>query len=168
MQTTIANKIKEVPWFVLVVKGGTEKKVATKLQQINIDVFCPFQKETRQWSDRKKVVEVPLFPRYVFIRIADKDRNIAFSVPGVLKYLFWAGKPAIPRAEEIEVVKAWLADSKITSLHFSHLKPGKVIHIESGLFKNKQAIIQQVRKNEVKLVLHGLGLVVFAKIKDVA
>lgn len=155
-------------WFVLIVKTGQEKKVAEGLTNLGIEVFCPFKKEIRQWSDRKKVVEVPLFMDYLFVRLQETQRSQVFLIPGIIKYLFWLGKPATVRAIEIKTIKEWLADDTIVSLELNSLKPGKVITIEKGLLKNKTATIRQVRKNELQLVLHDLGFVILARTKSVA
>lgn len=156
------------PWYVIIVKNRYEKKVAEKLTSLGIEVFCPLKKEVRQWSDRKKKVEIPLFMNYVFVRLPERERNLVFSVPGIIKYLYYLGKPAMARSVEIETIKNWLADDAVVSIDLNRLTPGKVVTIENGILKNKSATIQQVRKNELKLILQDLGIVVLAKIKDVA
>ncbi len=156
------------PWFVLIVKNRYEKKVAEQLRLLGIEVFCPLKKEIRQWSDRKKTVEVPLFMNYVFVRLPESQRDQVFTVPGIIKYLYWLGKPAMAHAFEIETIRNWLADDNIVSMDLNTFKPGKVITIEKGPLKDKIGTIQQVRKNELRLVLHDLGVVVLAKIRDVA
>ena len=62
--------------------------------------------QIKQWSDRKKKVEIPLINSYVFVNIEDKNRNIVFEVSGVVRYLFWLGKPAVIQEQEIEALKA--------------------------------------------------------------
>ncbi|CAN0601278.1 unnamed protein product, partial [Ectocarpus sp. 12 AP-2014] len=60
-------------WYVLYVKPKNEKKVAERLLSHQIEVYCPMIKEVKQWSDRKKTIEVPLFKSYVFVQIAESD-----------------------------------------------------------------------------------------------
>ena len=57
----------ELPWYVLYTKPRNEKKVAQRLSEAGYTVYCPLQKVRRQWSDRTKVVEEPLFTSYLFI-----------------------------------------------------------------------------------------------------
>ena len=90
-------------WYVVYTKPKWEKKVAEQLTQRGIECYCPIVTEVRQWSDRKKKVEVPLFNSYVFVRLAEVDRNLVFQSSGVVRYLFWLAKPAIVRDEEISV-----------------------------------------------------------------
>ena len=92
-------------WYVLYVQSRKEKKVAEMLQEMKVQVYCPHIKEIRQWSDRKKTIESPLFKSYVFVRLQDRERQLVFGVPGVVRYLFWLGKPAVVRDEEIQAIK---------------------------------------------------------------
>lgn len=154
-------------WYVLYVKSRHEKQVSERLQRLDVEVFCPLVKETKQWSDRKKTVETPLFKSYVFVRLAPKDRQIVFEVPGVVRYLFWLGKPAIARDEEIDVIKMWLQDDRIGEIEITQMVPGQEIVIEKGLFKDKRAVVKEVGKKRLRLVLKDLGIMVNAKISEV-
>lgn len=154
-------------WYVLYVQSRKEKKVAEMLQEMQIEVYCPIVKEIRQWSDRKKTVENPLFKSYVFVRLQDRERKVVFGVPGVVRYLFWLGKPAIVRDEEIKTIKEWLENDNVEEITLSKLIPGDELHIKNGILKDQRAVIREVGKKRIRLVIQGLGIVVNAKIKDV-
>ena len=142
-------------WYVLCVKKGKELKVAEDLRASNIEVYCPMRREVRQWSDRKKKVQTPLFPTYIFVRLEAKDRNMVFSVPFILKYLFWLGKPAIVYDYEIKAITLWHAGEYANRID---MKSGDKIVIQQGPFKGHEAVIEEAGKKRVKLVLHKLGL----------
>lgn len=154
-------------WYVLYVQSKKEKKVAESLQQMQMEVYCPLIKEVRQWSDRKKTIESPLFKSYVFVRLTDKERSNVFGVHGVVRYLFWLGQPAIVREEEISIIKKWLEDDAIEEITLDKLLPGDEILIKHGPLKDKKAIIQEVGKKRMRLAIPGLSIIVNAKIKDV-
>ncbi|QWX83317.1 UpxY family transcription antiterminator [Cellulophaga sp. HaHaR_3_176] len=154
-------------WYVVYVQSKKEKKVAEILQQMQIEAYCPLIKEVRQWSDRKKTIESPLFKSYVFVRLTDKERSNVFSVPGVVRYLFWLGQPAIVRDEEITIIKKWLEDDSIEEITLNKLLPGDEILIKNGLLKDKKAIIQEIGKKRLRLAIPGLSIIINAKIKDV-
>ncbi len=154
-------------WYVLYVQYRKEKKVAEMLQKIHLEVYCPILKEVKQWSDRKKTTENPLFKSYVFVRLNEKERDLVFSVPGVVRYLFWLGKPAIVRNEEINTIKKWLQNDNVEAITLSKLIPGDEMYIKNGILKDHKAIIQEVGKKRLRLAIPGLGLVLNAKIKDV-
>lgn len=153
-------------WYVIYVKPKNEKKVAERLAADEIDVYCPMVKEVKQWSDRKKTIKTPLFKSYVFVNISEKDRQLVFKVPGVIRYLFWLGKPAIVRNLEMEALMQWLSNDKVEEYILSKLVPGDRVSIKNGLMKNQDAIIQEVGKTRVRLILEGLGMVLNMKIKD--
>ena len=92
-------------WYVVCTKPNSEIKVANALKAIGINAYCPVLKYIKQYSDRKKKVEKPVLTSYVLVNISEKDRVKVFSIPGVLRYLFWLGKPAQVRNEEIEILQ---------------------------------------------------------------
>ncbi|MBF4517643.1 UpxY family transcription antiterminator [Flavobacterium sp. ANB] len=152
-------------WYVIYTKPKWEKKVAEKLNQIGIECYCPVTIQIKQWSDRKKKVEVPLFNSYVFVQLLEKDRNSVFQIAGVVRYLYWLGKPAIVRDEEIESIKNNLASPNISEVSVSSIQVGDRIKLESGAFSNQEAIVKEVSKTHYILVLEALGCVLKIKYK---
>lgn len=152
-------------WYVVYTKPKWEKKVADKLNQIGIECYCPLIIQMKQWSDRKKKVEVPLFNSYVFVQLADIDRNSVFQVAGVVRYLFWLGKPAIVRDEEINSIKISLKAPNISDISVTSIQVGDHIKIETGAFTNQDAIVQEVSNTHYILVLESLGCVLKIKYK---
>ena len=71
-------------WYVVYTKPKWEKKVAEQLINSGIECYCPLITQVRQWSDRKKKVEVPLFNSYVFVQLPDAERNKVFQSVGVV------------------------------------------------------------------------------------
>lgn len=152
-------------WYVVYTKPKWEKKVAEKLNQIGIECYCPTFTKIQQWSDRKKKVEMPLFNSYVFVQLPDAERNSVFSVSGVIRYLFWLGKPAIVRNDEIESIKTSLKNSNIIDISVTSIQVGDRIKLESGAFCNQDAIVQEVSKTHYILILESLGCVLKVKYK---
>lgn len=151
-------------WYVLYTKPKWEKKVAEQLSKNGIECYCPLVIQVRQWSDRKKKVEVPLFNSYIFVQLAEVDRNLVFDSPGVIRYLFWLGQPAVVRDEEIKVIKKWLSNTVDNDVSVTRYKVGDSVEIESGPFLSQKAIVQQVNSNNYILVLESLGCVLKMKI----
>jgi transcription antitermination factor NusG len=143
-------------WFVLYTKPRNEVKVAERLAAAGITVYCPMVTTVKQWSDRKKKVTVPLFTSYVFVQLAEVQRPAVFEIPGVVRYLFWLGKPAVVREEEIETLKEMLSDT-YKEVRFAALKPGDAIIVEEGVFKGQSATFKEQKGNKTILILNGLG-----------
>ncbi|WP_264553415.1 UpxY family transcription antiterminator [Flavobacterium sp. N2038] len=152
-------------WYVIYTKPKWEKKVAEKLNQVGIECYCPLITQVKQWSDRKKKVEVPLFNSYVFVHLNDTDRNSVFQVSGVIRYLFWLGKPAIVKDEEISVIKNSLSSPNISDVTVATIQVGDKIKLETGVFSNQEAIVQEVSKTHYILILESLGCVLKIKYK---
>ncbi len=146
-----------MPWYALYTQSRQEKKVAARLEQYGIEAYCPLIIQMRQWSDRKKKVEVPLLPSYVFVKLAPQEREKVFQVSGVVRYLYWLGQPAIIREEEIVVLQEWLQNT-VTSFEVRGIQPGDPFEIPSGPFMGKKGIVSKVEKNRLILVLEELGV----------
>ena len=152
-------------WYVVYTKPKWEKKVAEQLVQRGIECYCPLVTQIRLWSDRKKKVEVPLFNSYVFVRLEEKDRNLVFQSSGVVRYLFWLGKPAIVREEEIGTIKNWLSMPDAYEVSVAALQVGDKVVLDSGPFQSQEAVVQEVNKNSYVLFLESLGCVLKMKLK---
>jgi transcriptional antiterminator RfaH len=146
-------------WYVVYTKPKWEKKTASKLIEIGINAYCPLISKVSQWSDRKKTIEVPLFNSYIFVQIDDVKRNAIFEVTGVVRYLFWLGKPAIVRDSEIESIQKWISNPSLFNVVIDKWQKGDKIILESGPFKEQSAIIREVKLNHYILILESLGCI---------
>jgi transcriptional antiterminator RfaH len=144
-------------WFVIYTKSRQEKMVALQLEKMGITVYCPMINQIRQWSDRKKKVEVPLISSYVFVQLKERDREAVFEVPGIVRYVYWLEKPAIVRDEEIAVMKAWLSTQTVEA-KVESLRRGDRMKLSSGLFEGKEGFVEEISKNRVLLLLPDLGM----------
>jgi len=152
-----------MPWYVLYTKPRNEKKVAERLERLGFTVYCPLVTVVKQWSDRKKKVQVPLLSSYIFVQIEDKQRDLVFQVPGIVRYLFWLGQPAIVKDEEIQLMQHWLQNT-VTSFEVVGIQPGARFEIPSGPFVGKHGIVSKVEKNHLILVLEELGVKIILNI----
>jgi transcriptional antiterminator RfaH len=146
-----------MPWFVIYTKSRNEKKVAELLQKNGVETFCPLVKLKKNWSDRKKIVETPLFNSYVFVNLSEKDRNVVFNVPGVIRYVFWLNKPAIVRDYEIESLKAMLSET-MDSFSIENYQIGDTIKISEGVFKGVEGVIEEQTNTKLHLILENVGI----------
>ena len=144
-------------WFVIYTKSRNEKKVAELLQKNGVEVFCPLVKLKKNWSDRTKIVETPLFNSYVFVNLSEKDRNVVFNVPGVIRYLFWLKKPAIVKDSEIESLKAVLNDT-MDSFSIENYQIGDTVKISEGVFKGLDGVIEKQSNNKLHVILENVGI----------
>ena len=82
--------------------------MAERLAHLGVVVYAPTRTEVRQWSDRKKKVQVPMLPSMVLVNIAEKNSNLVFQVPGVVRYLFEQGTRAKVQDNEVLAMQLYL------------------------------------------------------------
>lgn len=153
-------------WYVLYTKSRQEKKVAENLQKLGIEVYCPLVTVLKQWSDRKKKVQVPLINSYVFVKMEEYKRDEVFKVGGIVRYLFWMGKPAVVREIEIEAIKQSLI-GVITSFEILPIKKDAKITIPAGPFQGQEGIVKHINKTNIQLMLVDLGFFVSIKKQEI-
>ena len=95
-------------WLALYTRPRWEKKVHALLEEKGIESYCPLNKVRRQWSDRVKVVEEPLFKSYVFVRVDEGERTAVRLTSGAINFIYWNGKPALIREKEIDTIRKFL------------------------------------------------------------
>ena len=148
-------------WHVIYTKPRGEKKVEERLNNFGIEAFCPVKEQIKQWSDRKKKILVPVLPSMVLVNIDEKERNRVFDIPGVVRYMFWLGKHAIVKNEEVDSLKSLLIQNNIVSQCTETLKVGENIDIPG--FENQKGIIKKISNNQIWVVLKNLGYVIKLK-----
>lgn len=144
-------------WFVLYTKPNREKKMLPLLTNIGIVSYCPMVATVRQWSDRKKKIQVPIIPSVIFIQCLEKDRNKVFQIPGAHHYLFWLGKPAVVKDSEIQTMKDWL-NGEVNGAKVEELKTGDTYIIKSNGFIGQEGIVNEVSNNRIQVILKELGI----------
>ena len=151
-------------WFVLYTKANQEIKVTEQLNKIGVSCYCPTVTIIKQYSDRKKKVLKPLIPSYVFVFIEEGRRNDVFSVFGVVRYMFWLGKPAVVREKEVELMKKYL-DGEFQSVSLTNFTKGQLHKVSEGVFAGKIGRVIEIQKNKIKLQLESLGMIVTLKLE---
>ena len=153
-------------WYVLYTKPRNEKKVTTRLAENGFEVYCPLIRTLRQWSDRKKKVSVPMFPSYVFIRIAEEERQKVVQDPGVLNFVFWLGRPAVVRERELEAVRAIAEKGEEIEVQSGKPEKGETVAISFGPFKGLTGRIDAVDHSRVMVYIEELGCKVMFRWKE--
>ena len=100
-------------WYALYTKPRWEKKIDASLIKKNIESWCPLQKIEKQWTDRKKIIEEPLFKSYIFVHIDLTEKVRVLQTDGILNFVHYLGKPALIRDEEINLIKHYLLEKDV-------------------------------------------------------
>jgi transcriptional antiterminator RfaH len=154
-------------WYVIYTKPRNEKKVALELLKKGIEAYCPVKIEIRQWTDRKKKIEKPLFSSYCFVYIEETQRYDVLEVYGVSRFVYWLGKPAVVKDKEIEEIKRWLNDFSHEKIYTDTFQVNDKVVITSGTLINQEAIVLSQRGNQLVLHLESIGYRMCISMADV-
>jgi transcription antitermination factor NusG len=103
----------------------------------------------KQWHDRKKTVEEPLFTSYVFVHISAAEKVEVSKTPGILNFVHWLGKPAVIRAEEIDTIKDFLTYYSNIRLEKTDVSLNDTIRVQSGPLVNREGKVLEVQEGKV-------------------
>lgn len=156
------NQVKS--WYALYTKPRWEKKIHKLLQQKGIESYCPLNKVRRKWSDRIKVVEEPLFKSYIFVRVEESLKTEVRYVDGVLNYVYWNGKPALVKDDEIISIKKFMSEYEDVKVISFDAKPADEVIINAGIMMGAAGrILRVLGNNMVEVRIDSLGMVLTAK-----
>jgi len=140
-----------LPWYAAYTCPRHEKHVAHQLQERNIGTFLPLYSSVRRWKDRRKRLELPLFPGYVFVQMTDQNRVDILRLPGVVQLVCFQGKPTPVHASEIDALRRGTNGSVVLQPH-PFLQTGRKVRIMNGPLAGAEGICVR-RKQHTRLVI---------------
>lgn len=151
-------------WYVFYTKSRQEKKARELLLKNGYEVFLPMQKVMRQWSDRKKKVEVPLFNSYIFVKDFDHQIPAILKTPGVAWNIRHNGRPAILREEEFDLIHRFISTGlflEASALPPESFKVGDKARIVDGPLAGVTGVLTGEDKNQrFSIILEGIQQVI--------
>jgi transcription antitermination factor NusG len=138
-------------WYVVYTNANHEKRVAQQLGQRSIEHLLPLYKSVRRWKDRRVHLQMPLFPGYVFVRFALRDRLQVLQIPSVAHLVSFNGRPAPLPIEDIQTIQHCLSHGSQVEPH-PYLQTGRRVRVRSGPLQGLEGIILR-RKNRTRFVL---------------
>jgi transcription antitermination factor NusG len=145
----------QAPWYAAYTYANHEKRVAQQLEERRIESFLPTYQSVRRWKDRKKVLELPLFPSYIFVQVNAYSRLDLLRLPGVLGLVTFQGKPAAVESSEIENLRQGLSDRTVVHPH-PYLKTGRRVRVRCGAMAGVEGVL--VRRRDGSRVVLSISL----------
>jgi transcription antitermination factor NusG len=144
-------------WHALYTRSRYELKSSEILKQKGVEVYVPVQRVMRQWSDRRKLITEPVIRSYVFVRISRQQYDSVLDTIGIVRYVFFCGKPAhIPDAQ-IQILKAVLGAEVEVDCMPDLLKPGMPVRVNAGpLCGLEGELVRMAGRNKVVVRLETL------------
>jgi len=148
----------EKNWYVVYTRPRWEKKVALLFENRGMEHYCPLNKVMKQWSDRRKVIMEPLFRGYVFVKLDEQIKWEVKNVDGVLNFVYWLGKPARVKQEEIDLIRKFLSEFESVDVTEAGLKQDDQVRIKQGILMDYKGIVIEVSGNKAKVKIQSLGI----------
>lgn len=147
----LCERFDRAEWYAVYTNARHEKKVSAYLGGRSVECYLPSYRSVRRWQDRQKEVEMPLFPGYVFVKIAYRSRLQVLTAPGVVQFVTFDGKPAPISESEIENLQQAYAQAARFEPH-PYLKVGRRVRVRNGPLAGLEGILIR-RKDCFRLVL---------------
>jgi transcription antitermination factor NusG len=138
-------------WYAVYMNANHEKHVADQLRVREVEFLLPTYSSVRRWKDRRVNLKLPLFPGYVFVRVALRDRLRVLKVPGVVRLVGFGGTPCALPQEDIDAIQGCLDCGYYLEPH-PYLQVGRRARVKSGPLQGLEGIILR-KKNRTRFVL---------------
>lgn len=147
-------------WYVLYTTARAEKHVELKLQAEGVETYLPLHKCPRKWSDRVKMVEMPLFSSYIFVYTTDEKLRTLIRVNGVARIVYYNGKPAVMRPKEIEAIREFVQKAAERECEFGL---SEEVLVACGPLKDISGKIKKIGRKYLILHIEQMGITVCVK-----
>ena len=141
----------EPRWYAAYTCAKHEKRVAEQFSQRSLEHFLPQYESMRRWKDRRVKLQMPLFPGYVFVRLALRDRLRVLETPSVVRLVGFNGHPAALPDKEMEALRACVA-AQLVAEPYDYLTVGRRVRIKSGPLAELEGVLVRW-KNTLRVVL---------------
>lgn len=152
-------------WYAIYTRSRYEKRVAVEFNRRKIEHFLPLVSRLHQWKDRKKIVDMPLFPGYVFVRINLQNRFDVLNINGVVRLVGFSAEPSPIPDEQIDNVRRVITRPDLVQPH-TCLQKGDRVEIVSGPFAGVQGKLYTFKgKKRVLICIDLIGQAVSIEVE---
>lgn len=150
---------KKTSWYILKTKSNHEKKVFNQLVDKGFQAFLPLYETIRLWSDRKKKVEIPLIPTYVFVKCIEPELIKAAQTTGVAWIMRDVRQYAIVHDHEIENLRIFLSHTiEEHPVNLDQYETGEIVKVTHGPFQGMIGTALHLQSEyRVKIEINSLG-----------
>lgn len=150
--------ISDKTWFAVYSKPRFEKRAYSGLTEAGIDTFLPLIKTLKQWSDRRKWVEEPLFRSYLFVHIVKSDYYRVLNTTGVVRYITFEGKAVPVPPQQILAIKHYLNAEDIISEVPTHFEIGNKVEVFRGELTGLTGNLVKIQgRQKVRIEIESIG-----------
>jgi transcription antitermination factor NusG len=147
----LADQQASAHWYAVYANTRHEKVVATQLGERGVETFLPLYRSWHRWKDRRKLVELALFPGYVFVKIALQEKLRVLQVSGVVHIVSFNGQLAELPEPEINALRNGLENDVYAESH-PYLRIGRKVRVVRGPMAGTEGILVR-KKDKCRVVL---------------
>ena len=149
--SSFSEPLYEPRWYALYTCAHHEKRVAAECSRRGVHHFLPLYHSLRRWKDRRVTLELPLFPGYVFVHLALRDRLQVLQIPSAVRLVGFHGQPAALPDEEMELLRAGLRQRLLAEPH-PFLIVGRLVRIIAGPLAGLEGFLKR-KKGSFRVVV---------------
>jgi transcription antitermination factor NusG len=144
-------------WYALYTKPRWEKKISQLLNEKRIENYLPLQKVLKQWSDRKKWIQEPLFRSYIFVHILPDEYLPTLQTAGVVKFVTFERKAVVIPAVQIEAIKTYVQTGEEIAGEIPDVRTGDRVVVVRGSLKGLEGRLVQIsKKKRLRIMIEGI------------
>jgi transcription antitermination factor NusG len=147
----VLPKMGELRWFAAHTCANHEKSVSRQLELRSVDTFLPLYEKVSHWKDRRVKLQLPLFPGYIFVRVAIEEKLQVLEIPSIVRLVGFNGHPTPLPEEEMQRLRHSL-DGRVGVQPHPYLQVGRRVRIKSGALKGLDGILLK-KKNGYRFVV---------------
>ena len=156
------HELLERHWHALYVRSRSEKKVLSQLEEMGVEAYLPLVTKVKQWSDRRKKIEEPLFKSYVFVRSNAKEYISILNVYGVMRFVTFEHEAVVVPDNQIVAIKKFVEDyehgEEYKMQNVEDLKVGQRVRIISGPMKGLEGRLETIHnKRHLIVFIEAVG-----------
>lgn len=149
-------------WYAVYTRPNNEKKIVSELMENNIESYLPLKRSLRQWSDRKKWIEEPLFRCYIFVRVSHIEFFNVLNIPGVVKYVSFGGQAQSIPDYQIDYIKNIVQQNeKEIEVSYKNIRKGSECEVLIGPLKGIRGEVVRISGQSrllIRLASMGVSL----------
>jgi transcription antitermination factor NusG len=158
------NNASNAQWHIIYTKPGWEKRVSDNLRKKGIEQYCPLNNVEKQWLDKTKIIEEPLFASYIFVNLKKEQYTYISTISGIINFVYWLKKPAIVKHSEIEAIKTFLFQHKTVSIEKIAVNVNNDVTLTQEPLIHREGKVIQVNNSSVKINLPSIGYALIARV----
>jgi transcription antitermination factor NusG len=147
----VSVNLDNLRWYAAYSCANHEKSIARQFELRSIEAFLPLYERPSRWKDRTVKLQLPLFPGYVFVRLAIEQKLRVLQVPGVVRLVGFNGHPVPLPDEEMQALREGLSDSLLAE-PCPYLQVGRRVRVRSGALRGLEGILLK-KKSGYRFVL---------------